>query len=271
MPELPEVETTLRGIQPHIQSQIVTEVIIRHPTLRWPISPELPTLLPKQTLQKLTRRAKYLLLEFDTGTLLIHLGMSGSLKVITANENVKKHDHIDILFANGKGIRLTDPRRFGAVLWLGHQPEQHMLLAKLGLEPFSDDFTADYLYQRSRKRRVSIKQFLMNQQIVTGVGNIYCAESLFAAKISPLRAAKDLSLEECASLVDCIKVILAAAIEQGGTTLRDFVGSDGKAGYFQQTLNVYGRGGQRCVVCDSDLIEIKQAQRATVYCQQCQL
>ena len=270
MPELPEVETTLRGISPHIKNQTVCKVIIRQPKLRWLIPTELPGLIEQQTLISLSRRAKYLLLHFNTGTLLIHLGMSGSLRVISANTPPAKHDHFDIEFTHQKSIRLTDPRRFGAVLWLGTEPYQHALLSKLGPEPLSDDLTGHYLYEKSRHKKVSIKQFIMNQTIVTGVGNIYCTEALYYAGISPVRAAGNISLKRYQTLVTQIKKTLSLAIEQGGTTLRDFVGSDGKPGYFKQELCVYGRSGLPCQNCKQPLTEIKQAQRTTVYCTQCQ-
>jgi formamidopyrimidine-DNA glycosylase len=270
MPELPEVETSLRGVTPYIEKQIVTKVIIRHPTLRWPIPPELPHLIEQQTLNSLSRRAKYLLFHFKTGTLLIHLGMSGSLRVITANSPIQKHDHFDLFFANNKGIRLTDPRRFGAVLWLGLAPYEHTLLAKLGPEPLSDNFTGTYLYQVSRNKKVSIKQFLMNQKIVTGIGNIYCTEVLFDSGINPIRSAGNISLTRYQILVKNIKKTLTLAIEKGGTSLRDFVGSDGKPGYFKQELNIYGYSGKPCINCQNILIDIKQANRTTVYCKHCQ-
>ncbi len=269
MPELPEVETTLRGIRPHIKNKCVSRVIIRRPKLRWPIPTDLPQQIEQHRLLNLSRRAKYLLLHFETGTLLIHLGMSGSLRIINHNTPIAKHDHVDILFGQ-QGIRLTDPRRFGAVLWLGTEPYQHKLLSKLGPEPLSDDFTGAYLYQKAKNRKVRIKQFLMNQSIVTGIGNIYCTEALFSSGISPLRAAGHISLIRYTQLANHIKQILTEAIEQGGTTLRDFVGSDGQPGYFKQALNVYGRSGQTCIYCQSHLKEIKQANRTTIYCPQCQ-
>lgn len=270
MPELPEVETTLRGIRPHIENQLVYQVIIRQPKLRWPIPTDLPQQLEQQTLKNLSRRAKYLLLHFEAGTLLIHLGMSGSLRVVPANTPPAKHDHFELEFNNQKCIRLTDPRRFGAVLWLGTEPYKHALLSKLGPEPLSNDLTAHYLYEKSRQKKVSIKQFLMNQVIVTGIGNIYCTEALYYAGISPIRAAGNISLKRYQTLVTQIKKTLSLAIEQGGTTLRDFVGSDGKPGYFKQELSAYGRSGMPCKHCKHPLIEIKQAQRTTVYCTHCQ-
>jgi len=270
MPELPEVETSLRGISPHIKNQKVTRVIIRQPKLRWPIPSNLPQLLEHQELKSLSRRAKYLLLHFEAGTLLIHLGMSGSLRIVANNTPAAKHDHVDISFANQKTIRLTDPRRFGAVLWLGKEPFKHPLLNKLGPEPLSDDLTGEYLYVKSRDKKVNIKQFLMNQCIVTGIGNIYCTEALFYAGIRPTRAAGNISLKRYQMLVTHIKIILKTAIEQGGTSLRDFVGSDGKPGYFKQELSTYGRSGLPCQQCQQPLIEIKQANRTTVYCKHCQ-
>ncbi len=270
MPELPEVETTLRGITPHIKDQTVSKVIIRQPKLRWPIPSELPQLIEQQTLQNLSRRAKYLLLHFRPGTLLIHLGMSGSLRIITTDTPPEKHDHFELLFKHQSGIRLTDPRRFGAVLWLGKTPNTHTLLNKLGPEPLSNDFSADYLYHISRKRKVSIKQFLMNQNIVTGIGNIYCTEALFYAGINPTRAAGQISANEYHHLVIEIKKTLTLAINQGGTSLRDFVGSDGKPGYFKQQLSVYGRKGLPCIYCKKILTEIKQSGRTTLYCGTCQ-
>jgi len=271
MPELPEVETTLRGISPHIKNQTVSHVIIRFPTLRWPIPANLPQLIEQQSLLSLRRRAKYLLLNFETGSLLIHLGMSGSLRIVSPETEVKKHEHFEIQFHNGKGIRLTDPRRFGSVLWLGTEPDSHPLLNKLGPEPLSEGLTAEHLQLKAKNKRVSIKQFLMNQQIVTGVGNIYCTEALFKSRIHPQRPASSLSLSEFQALTDNIKTILALAITQGGTSLRDFVGSDGKPGYFKQALDVYGRSGLACTQCQTILMSIKQANRSTVYCPHCQL
>ncbi len=270
MPELPEVETTLRGISPHIEKQIISQVIIRQPKLRWLIPAELPQILEQQTLNSLSRRAKYLLLHFESGTLLIHLGMSGSLRIISTNSPAAKHDHFELAFENQKSIRLTDPRRFGAVLWLGTEPDQHPLLSKLGPEPLSEQLSAHYLYEKSRNKKVHIKQFLMNQAIVTGIGNIYCTEVLYYAGISPVRSAGNISLKRYANLVTQIKKTLSQAIQQGGTTLRDFVGSDGKPGYFQQELSVYGRSALPCLHCNHPLTQIKQAQRTTVYCTHCQ-
>lgn len=215
-------------------------------------------------------RGKYLLLETDRGHVIIHLGMSGSLRILPHSHPVEKHDHIDIVFANGYCLRLTDPRRFGAVLWTSDNPNQHPLLKSLGPEPLEKNFTADYLFQLSRHRKVPIKQFIMNSHIVVGVGNIYASEALFAAGINPRKAAGKLNKHQTQQIVKSIKKILTASIKQGGTTLRDFLHSDGKPGYFINHLKVYDRAGLSCVKCKTKLKEIRQGQRATVYCAQCQ-
>lgn len=269
MPELPEVETTRRGIEPYTKGQKVTEVIIRQPQLRWPIPPQIHE-MEGEIVFDVKRRGKYLLLETAKGTALLHLGMSGSLRVLEKGTAHEKHDHVDIVFANNKIIRLRDPRRFGAVLWTDEDPYQHKLILTLGPEPLSDDFNADYLYRKSRGRSVSIKQFIMNGQMVVGVGNIYACESLFHAGISPKREAGKVSKARYEKLVSTIKDVLSKAIEQGGTTLRDFVQAEGKPGYFQQQLNVYGRSGEDCMVCGSDVKQISQGQRSTFYCSKCQ-
>jgi formamidopyrimidine-DNA glycosylase len=270
MPELPEVETTRRGIAPHITGQKVSDVIVRHHQLRWPIPRGLKKRLLGHKINSVARRAKYLLLGFDHGTLILHLGMSGSLRIIKANIPAEKHDHLDIALNNGKTLRLTDPRRFGAVLWTKENPEEHELLAHLGPEPLSDAFTSELLYQRSRKRNSSIKQFIMDGKVVVGVGNIYASEALFLAGISPKRIASKVSRARYDKLTATIKQVLTAAIEQGGTTLRDFVGGDGKPGYFAQQLNVYGRGGEACHVCGTAIKQIVQGQRSSYYCSACQ-
>lgn len=269
MPELPEVETTLRGISPHLVGSRVTAVRIRQPQLRWPIPAELPELLVSQKLLGIKRRGKYLLLEFARGTALIHLGMSGSLRIIGEGTPPLAHDHFDLVF--GKTIlRYCDPRRFGCLLWLEGEPERHPLLNHLGPEPLTDAFTADYLYQRSRKRTQAVKQFLMDSKIVVGVGNIYANESLFMARIKPIRKAGSLTRKNCEELVRDIKFVLQRSINEGGTTLRDFVGGDGKPGYFKQQLLVYGRGGEPCTLCAKDLKEVRMNDRTTVYCINCQ-
>ncbi len=270
MPELPEVETTRRGITPHIIRQKIQQVIVRQPKLRWPIPEDLAQLLANAFLLNIERRAKYLLFKFETGYVLIHLGMSGSLRIIDTNAPVEKHDHIDFVFYNNKTLRLTDPRRFGAVLWLGESPYLHSLLNKLGPEPFSDTFNGNYLYQLSRGRKLVVKQFIMNQQIVAGVGNIYANEALYLSGIRPSLAAGRISCKRYQNLSEHIKKVLQQAITQGGTTLRDFVGSDGKPGYFKQQLNVYGRSGLPCPKCTQSLKEVKIGNRSTVFCENCQ-
>lgn len=270
MPELPEVETTCRGIAPHITGRTVNDVIVRNHQLRWPVPRGLRQKLSGHKIRSVTRRAKYLLLTFEHGTLILHLGMSGSLRIIDASIAAGKHDHVDIVLDNKRVLRLTDPRRFGAVLWTRNDPEQHELIAHLGPEPLSDNFNADYLFQRSRGRKSSIKQFIMDGKIVVGVGNIYASESLFLAGINPKRQAGKVSHERMTKLVDAIKQVLAAAIKQGGTTLRDFVGGDGKPGYFAQQLNVYGREGEPCRICGTTIKQFVQGQRSTYQCTKCQ-
>ncbi len=270
MPELPEVETTCRGIAPYIINQQIQTTIIRQAKLRWPIPDDLPELLSNSFLHAVKRRAKYLLLEFDKGHVLIHLGMSGSLRIVNSNQDFGKHDHIDLVFSNKKALRLTDPRRFGAVLWLGQSPYQHFLLNKLGPEPSSEQFNGSYLYEFSRGRKLSVKQFIMDQQIVAGIGNIYANEALFLSGIRPNRRSGKISTKRYQILAESIKTILEKAIKQGGTTLKDFVGSDGKPGYFSQQLQVYGKAGLPCPSCKTTLKEIKINNRSTIYCQNCQ-
>lgn len=270
MPELPEVETTRRGIAPHIEQQTIRSVTLRHHQLRWPIPEDLPTFLPKQRVESVERRGKYLLLRCTKGTLIWHLGMSGSLRLVKPEEPDKLHDHIDILLNNDWILRYHDPRRFGALLWTEEDPLQHDLIKHLGPEPLEEAFTADYLFQRSRKKQQAVKTWLMDSKVVVGVGNIYANEALFDAGIRPTKAAGKLTKAACERLHEAVRRILASAIEQGGTTLRDFVGGDGKPGYFAQTLKVYGRGGEPCVVCGRTLKEERLGQRSTVYCRACQ-
>lgn len=270
MPELPEVETTRRGIAPHLIGQQVQRVVVRNSRLRWPIPEDLDVRLSGQRIVRVERRAKYLLIGAEVGTLISHLGMSGSLRMVEQGTPVEKHDHVDIELESGMILRYTDPRRFGAMLWSTEPPLQHKLLQKLGPEPLLDDFSVNHLYECSRGRRMSIKPFIMDNAVVVGVGNIYASEALFAAGIDPRREAGSVSKARYAKLTEEIKRVLAVAIEQGGTTLRDFVGGDGKPGYFQQKLFVYGRAGQPCLVCGSELKDIKLGQRASVYCSRCQ-
>ncbi|MDG6773902.1 bifunctional DNA-formamidopyrimidine glycosylase/DNA-(apurinic or apyrimidinic site) lyase [Thiomicrorhabdus sp. ZW0627] len=273
MPELPEVETTRRGIEPKIDRQTITKVVIRNPNLRWPIDSDLPEKLTGLSIQEVARRGKYLLLKTAKGTLLVHLGMSGNLRVLPVGTPAQKHDHVDIEFDNGYLLRLNDPRRFGAVLWHDASKgdlESHERLADLGPEPLSDDFNGAYLYKLSRNRKVAVKSFIMNSHVVVGAGNIYANEALFLSKIHPLTPAQQLTKTQCETLANNIKKVLAAAIEQGGTTLKDFLNADGKPGYFVQKLNVYGRDKQACPVCGTPIERLVLNQRASYVCPKCQ-
>ena len=314
MPELPEVETTLRGIAPHLQGQQVTDVVIRNASLRWPIPKNLPKLLRGHTVRHLQRRAKYLLIAFDHCTLILHLGMSGSLRILPSNTPAEKHDHFDLVLGNGKLMRLRDPRRFGAVLWHEGDVSKHPLLALLGPEPLTTNsflppcrggersegatrmgvelrnshastptltlplqgggnlsvFNSDYLYKATRTRSAAIKLAIMDNHLVVGVGNIYANEALFRAGIRPQLSANKLSRPRCARLVQTIQQVLREAIQKGGSSLRDFIHSDGSSGYFQQHYFVYGRKGEACKSCGSPIKQIKQGQRSSFYCATCQ-
>ncbi|MEI7840927.1 MAG: bifunctional DNA-formamidopyrimidine glycosylase/DNA-(apurinic or apyrimidinic site) lyase [Methylococcaceae bacterium] len=270
MPELPEVETTGRGISPHITGKTIENVIVRQRQLRWLISPDFEINLQGKTVESVERRAKYLLIKTQNGTLIAHLGMSGNLRIVKMGTLIGKHDHVDIIFDADTVLRFNDQRRFGALVWATGDVMKHPLLRDLGVEPLSADFTASQLYHLARGRRVPVKTFLMNGKIVVGVGNIYANEALFMAAILPTRHAGELSFIDCEKLVACIREVLARAIEQGGTTLRDFVNADGKSGYFQQQLHVYGRGKLACTQCAQPLQEIRIANRSTVFCVQCQ-
>lgn len=270
MPELPEVETTLRGIAPHLTGQTVANVIIRNAKLRWPIPKDLPKLLLGQIVTSLQRRAKYLLIHFDHGTLILHLGMSGSLRILTTVTSPDKHDHFDVVLANGIIMRLRDPRKFGAVLWHVGEVSEHPLLAKLGPEPLLEAFNGEYLYRATRKRSAAIKLVIMDSHIVVGVGNIYASEALFRAGIKPQLAAGKLSKQRCEKLVAEIRATLTEAIALGGSSLRDYVDSDGKQGYFQQHYWVYGRAGEPCRKCGTLIKLTKQGQRSSFYCPVCQ-
>ncbi|CAH0220479.1 Formamidopyrimidine-DNA glycosylase [Pseudomonas sp. Bi70] len=269
MPELPEVETTRRGIAPHLIGQRVSRVIVRERRLRWPIPEDLDVRLSGQRIEAVERRAKYLLIKAEVGTLISHLGMSGNLRLIEAGLPAAKHEHVDIELESGLALRYTDPRRFGAMLW-SELPLEHELLVRLGPEPLTELFDGERLYQLSRGKAVAVKPFIMDNAVVVGVGNIYATEALFAAGIDPRRAAGTVSRARYVRLAQEIKRVLAHAIERGGTTLRDFIGGDGQPGYFQQELFAYGRGGQLCKVCGSTLREVKLGQRASVYCPKCQ-
>ena len=270
MPELPEVETTRRGIAPHLEGQRIAQVVVRQRQLRWPVTAGLARRLRDREIRSVKRRAKYLLVEFEHGHLILHLGMSGSLRLVDASAQAGKHDHLDLVLASGRSLRFCDPRRFGAALWTAQPPQLHPLLASLGPEPLSAEFTGDLLYRRSRGRKSSVKSFIMDSRIVVGVGNIYANEALFAAGIRPDRAAGRISLARYRLLAAAIKAVLERAIQCGGTTLRDFVGGDGRPGYFRIELKTYGRGGEPCVSCGALLAESRLGQRSTVYCRQCQ-
>lgn len=270
MPELPEVETTLNGIRPYLDKQKVTDVIIRHPSLRWPIPANLKTILQNQKVLALERRAKYILMHFKHGTLILHLGMSGKLSVLEKAKLPTKHDHVDIIFNNKICLRFTDHRRFGALLWAEGDASQHLLLKKLGIEPLEKLFDGKYLFSKTQKRKVPIKNLLMNSQIVAGIGNIYAAESLYLAGIHPLAQSASLTLKQCHALVKAIKTVLKKAIKSGGTTLKDFMKSDGTPGYFKLKLNVYGREKANCKKCHTLLTLIRMGNRSTVFCAKCQ-
>ncbi|MDR6642124.1 MULTISPECIES: bifunctional DNA-formamidopyrimidine glycosylase/DNA-(apurinic or apyrimidinic site) lyase [Rhodanobacteraceae] len=269
MPELPEVETTRRGIAPHLEGRRVTGVVLRRPDLRWPIPPEISSLLPGQVIEAVDRRAKYLLLRTQAGTALFHLGMSGMLRVLPPDTPVGKHDHVDLMLESDRVLRFTDPRRFGALLW--QMPgETHALLEGIGPEPLTDAFDGDVLWRLSRGRSAAVKTFIMDNAVVVGVGNIYASEALFAAGIDPRRAAGKVSRERYAKLASEIKRILAYAITRGGTTLRDFLAPDGAPGYFFQELFAYGRAGEPCRTCATPIKVVTLGQRASFYCPTCQ-
>jgi formamidopyrimidine-DNA glycosylase len=274
VPELPEVETTRRGIAPYLIGRRVLGVTLRRADLRWPIPPQITALLPGQLIEAVERRAKYLLLHTEAGSALLHLGMSGVLRVLPPDAPVGKHDHVDIALERTptqapRILRFTDPRRFGCLLWQA-PGETHELLAGLGPEPLTDAFDGDLLWRRSRGRKAAVKLFLMDNAIVVGVGNIYASEALFAAGIDPRRAAGTVSRMRYARLAAEVKRILAWAIERGGTTLRDFISPDGAPGYFFRELNVYGRVGEPCHVCGTPIRQVVLGQRSTFWCPRCQ-
>ena len=271
MPELPEVEVTRRGIVPELVGQRVSGGVTRTARLRYPLLPQLPRLLIGKTLRAVGRRGKYLLLDFGAGTLLIHLGMSGSLRLLPCGAAPQKHDHVDLVFGD-RLLRLRDPRRFGAVLWLGqdHDIHRHPLLASLGIEPLADDFTPRWLHAATRGRNNPIKQLLMDNHLVVGIGNIYASETLFRAGIDPRTPASRIALKRYQRLVPAIRATLETAIAAGGSSLRDFIGSDGRSGYFQQQYFVYGRDGESCRVCGKIIRSLRQGQRASFFCPNCQ-
>jgi formamidopyrimidine-DNA glycosylase len=269
MPELPEVETTRRGLAPHLEGRRITAVTLRRPDLRWPIPNDVRERLPGQRIEAVERRAKYLLTHTRAGSALWHLGMSGVMRVLPASTPVDAHDHVDLGLDDGRVLRFTDPRRFGCLLW---QPtgQVHELLAGLGPEPLSEAFSGGTLFNASRGKKASVKVFLMDQAVVVGVGNIYAAEALFEAGIRPTTPAGRVTRERYERLAAAVKRILGYAIERGGTTLRDFLNPDGLPGYFEQELFVYGREGEACKVCGTALKAMRLGQRATVWCPRCQ-
>ncbi len=270
MPELPEVETTRRGLLPHLVGRRIREVVVRNANLRWPVPRDLPRRMRGERVLAIRRRGKYLLFDCRHGHLLVHLGMSGRLTVVPEDLPPRKHDHVDVRIEGRKALRLTDPRRFGAMLWLEEPAERHALLRHLGLEPLAAEFTGRALHARARGRRVPVKQFLMNGGIVTGVGNIYASEALFRAGIHPARAAGRISAARWEKLARAVRDTLESALASGGSTLRDFASAEGRPGYFQHEHAVYGRGGKPCRACGTPIRALRQGQRSTFYCPSCQ-
>ena len=271
MPELPEVETTRRGLEPHCTGRRLISMRVREPRLRWRIPASDPPRVAGRRIESLGRRGKYLLFRLEGGmTMLLHLGMSGSVRVVGPSQMLLAHDHIDFELDSGERLRFNDPRRFGSLHITAEPPEQHPLLSSLGPEPLGEGFTGLYLHKVASGRRVAIKNLIMDSRVVVGIGNIYATEALYQAGIHPARAAGRIACKRLEHLVTCCRAILADAIAVGGTTLRDYINSNGVPGYFQQTLCVYGRGGERCRGCGRTLKEIRLGQRATVYCPRCQ-
>jgi len=269
MPELPEVETTRRGLTPLVVGKTIHRLIVREPRLRWPVAPRLTAITTGKRIESILRRGKYLLFDIGDGSLIVHLGMSGSLSAVGAEQAIGPHDHFDVVMDDGVRLRFNDPRRFGCLLF-AKSPLKHKLLRSLGPEPLGNEFSPEYLHATCQRRKAAIKQHIMNAHIVVGVGNIYASEALFRAGIHPLRAAGRISRVRIGQLVDAIQGVLGEAIEQGGTTLRDFVGGNGRPGYFKQSLSVYGRAGESCTRCGSEIRRCVQGQRASYYCVRCQ-
>ena len=270
MPELPEVETTRRGIEPHVVGRRIDRLLIHDRRLRWPVDGAISVVVAGRTIRRAGRRAKYLLLETDAGTLILHLGMSGSLRVLPLTAPRIAHDHLDIELDSGQTLRFNDPRRFGSLLFTADDPAMHPLLKMLAPEPLEAQFDGAYLWRITRRRSVAIKQLVMNSRLVVGVGNIYASEALFRARIRPRRQARSLKLQECTRLARAIKSTLTMAVKVGGTTLRDYVGADGNPGYFRQKLYVYERAGKPCRVCHHTIRQFTQGQRSTYWCAHCQ-
>jgi formamidopyrimidine-DNA glycosylase len=270
MPELPEVETTRRGLEPLVLNKIAARVVIHNAALRWPVPGELHEVLPGQQVRSVGRRSKYLLFNFEHGTLIVHLGMTGHLRVASCAAARRKHDHVEIVFTDGTALRYNDSRRFGAMLWADADPLAHPRLSGLGPEPFSRAFNAAYLHRLARGRTAAVKPFLMDGRVVVGVGNIYASEALFRAGIAPTCPAGQVGRTAFDRLVRSVREILDAAIAAGGTTLRDFSDSQGRPGYFRQELSVYGRSGEACTVCRTPIRQIRLGQRSTYFCPNCQ-
>lgn len=270
MPELPEVEIIYRGLEPHLVGRTISRVTIRHAKLRYPIPVELTANLPGQNIYSLARRAKYLLIQCDKGWLILHLGMSGSLRLMAGDSPADRHDHFELALDDGQHMRLRDPRRFGAVLWTENDPATHPLLRQLGVEPLSAAFTGHYLHMIVQQRTAAIKTLLMNSHLIAGIGNIYANEALFRAGVRPETLGHRLSHRHCEKITTAVKETLELAIAAGGSSLRDFVNAAGQPGYFQQHYNVYGRGQEPCRVCATPVNHSRQGQRSTFYCPHCQ-
>lgn len=270
MPELPEVETARRGIEPHLVNQRIAALRVRERRLRWPVTEGLEQLLAGQRIRAVERRGKYLLLRVEQGTIILHLGMSGSLRVLPADTPAAKHDHLDLVLENGRCLRLRDSRRFGAVLWQTGEPDGHPLLARLGPEPLHPEFEGDHLYRIGRRKRVAVKNLIMDSQVVVGIGNIYANEALFLAGIHPQRPCNRISIHRYRRLAATIKRVLAKAIELGGTTLRNFTNADGNAGYFALSLSVYGKQAEPCPGCGNPIKQRRIGQRSSFFCPRCQ-
>jgi formamidopyrimidine-DNA glycosylase len=270
VPELPEVETTRRGIEPHVVGRRITSLRVHDRRLRWPVDLALIAAVAGASIRRAGRRAKYLLLETEAGTLILHLGMSGSLRMLPRETPRIAHDHVDIELDSGQTLRFNDPRRFGSLLFTTGDPALHPLLQSLAPEPLEDDFDGEYLWKKTRRRVVAIKQLIMNSRLVVGVGNIYASEALFRARVRPRRQARSLTRRECAKLARAIKATLTMAVKAGGTTLRDYVGADGNPGYFRQKLYVYERAGLPCRVCGTAIKQFTQGGRSTYWCANCQ-
>ena len=268
MPELPEVETALRGVTPYLKGFIIEKIVVRQPKLRWTVSPELTELKDVKILN-LTRRAKYLIIHTEKGYIIGHLGMSGSVRIVSHDSSINKHDHVDIVMSNGKLLRYNDPRRFGAWLWTDNLEEFHLFL-KLGPEPLSEEFSGEYLFKKSRQKSIALKVFLMDNAVVVGVGNIYANETLFLCGLHPLKLAKNLTRKQCELLVETIKAVLTKSIVQGGTTLKDFLQPDGRPGYFAQSLLVYGNKSKPCPQCGAKIESLVIGQRNSYFCPHCQ-